>query len=35
MNGKGMFYGKSNGTEGVKIFGMENFYGNLYRRVRG
>lgn len=35
MNGKGMFYGKSNGTEGVKIFGMENFFGNLYRRVRG
>lgn len=35
MNGKGQFYGKSNGTDGVKIFGMENFFGNLWRRVRG
>lgn len=35
MNGKGQFYGKSNGTYGVKIFGMENFFGNLWRRVRG
>ena len=35
MNGKGMFFGKSNGTDGVKVFGMENFWGNLYRRVRG
>lgn len=35
MNGKGLFFGKSNGTDGVKIFGMENFFGNLWRRVRG
>lgn len=35
MNGTGLFYGKSNGTEGVKIFGMENFYGNLWRSIRG
>lgn len=35
MNGKGQFYGKSNGTDGVKIFGMENFFGNLWRRVHG
>lgn len=35
MNGKGMFYGKSNGTEGVKVFGMENPWGNLCRRIAG
>lgn len=35
MNGKGRFYGKSNGTEGVKVFGVENPYGNLWRRIRG
>ena len=35
MNGKGMFYGKSDGTEGVKAFGVENPWGNLYRRIRG
>lgn len=35
MNGKGRFYGKSNGTDGVKIFGVENPYGNLWRHIRG
>lgn len=35
MNGKGRFYGKSNGTEGVKCFGIENPYGNLWQRIRG
>ena len=35
MNGKGMFYGKSNQTEGVKVFGMENVWGNLWRGIRG
>lgn len=35
MNGKGMFFGKSNGTEGVKVFGRENPWGNLHQRVRG
>ena len=35
MNGKGLFYGKSNGTEGVKVFGTENLWGNLYQRIRG
>ena len=35
MNGKGRFFGKSNGTEGVKVFGVENPYGNLWRRIRG
>ncbi len=35
MNGKGMFYGKSNQTDGVKVFGMENPWGNLWRRIAG
>ena len=35
MNGKGMFYGKSNQTEGVKVFGMENPWGNIWRGIRG
>lgn len=35
MNGKGMFYGKSNQTEGVKVFGMENLWGNIFRSIRG
>lgn len=35
MNGKGMFYGVSNQTSGVKVFGMENIWGNLWRRIRG
>lgn len=35
MNGKGMFYGKSDQTSGVKVFGMENPWGNLWRRIAG
>lgn len=35
MNGKGMFYGVSNQTSGVKVFGMENPWGNLWRRIAG
>lgn len=35
MNGKGMFYGVSNQTSGVKVFGMENVWGNLWRRTAG
>ena len=35
MNGKGLFYGKNDQTSGVKIFGKENPYGNLNRRIRG
>lgn len=36
MNGKGMFYGVSDQTSGVKVFGMENILGgNLWRRIRG
>lgn len=35
MNGKGMFWGSNNQTGGVKVFGMENPWGNLWRRIRG
>lgn len=35
MNGKGLFFGKSDQTSGVKIFGMENPHGNLWRRIAG
>lgn len=35
MNGRGMFWGESTGKYGVKIFGMENPYGNLWRRIAG
>ena len=35
MNDKGMFWGSNTGTYGVKIFGMENWWGNQYRRTAG
>jgi hypothetical protein len=35
MNDKGLFYGKNNNTDGVKLFGRENPYGNLWRRIQG
>lgn len=35
MNGKGQFFGKSDGSSGVKVFGMENFWGNIWRAIRG
>jgi hypothetical protein len=35
MNGRGMFYGESTGKYGVKVFGMENPWGNLYRAIAG
>ena len=35
MNTKGMFWGDNGGTNGVKIFGMENPYGNIWRRQAG
>lgn len=35
MNGKGRFWGDSSQTNGVKIFGMENWYGNIWRRIEG
>ena len=35
MNGKGLFWGENAGTAGVKVFGMENYYGNQWRRTVG
>lgn len=35
MNTKGMFWGSTNGTDGVKVFGMENWWGNIWRRIAG
>ena len=35
MNTKGLFWGSTNQTDGVKVFGMENWWGNLWRRTAG
>jgi len=35
MNTKGMFWGSNDKTSGVKIFGMENWWGNLWRKIAG
>lgn len=35
MNTKGMFWGSDDQTSGVKVFGMENVWGNLWRRTAG
>lgn len=35
MNTKGLFWGHTNATDGVKVFGMENWWGNLWRRTAG
>lgn len=35
MNSRGMFWGSNNGTDGVKVFGMEHFWGNMCRRTAG
>ena len=35
MNDKGLFWGSSDKTSGVKVFGMENWWGNLRRRIAG
>lgn len=35
MNDKGLFWGASDGVHGVKVFGMENFWANQYRRYAG
>lgn len=35
MNTKGMFWGSNDGISGVKVFGMENLWGNLLRRTAG
>lgn len=35
MNTRGLFYGKSNNTEGVKLFGIENLWGNQLKYMHG
>lgn len=35
MDTKGLFWGSNDGTSGVKVFGMENPWGNLWRRIVG
>ena len=35
MDTKGMFWGSSTTTYGVKVFGMENWWGNQWRRYLG
>ena len=35
MNTKGLFWGSNNGTDGVKCWGMENTWGNIYRAIGG
>lgn len=35
MDTKGMFWGSNDQTSGVKVFGMENVWGNLWRRTAG
>lgn len=35
LNGKGMFYGKNDNTTGVKAWGKEHPWGNLWRAIRG
>ncbi len=34
-NAKGMFWGSNDKTSVVKVFGMENWWGNLWRRTAG
>lgn len=35
MNNKGLFWGANDGREGLKVFGMENPWGNLWHRIAG
>ena len=35
MNDKGLFWGENVGKAGVKVFGMENYWGNQWRRTAG
>lgn len=35
MNKNGLFYGSKSSSQGVKVFGIENFWGNLWRRTAG
>ena len=35
MNTKGMFWGENAGAAGVKVFGIENFWANIWKAVAG
>lgn len=35
MNTKGLFWGNQDNKSGVKVFGIENWYGNQWRRIGG
>ena len=35
MNTKGLFWGNQDNVSGVKVFGMEHWYGNVWRRIGG
>ena len=35
MNTSGLFWGSNDQASGVKVFGMENWWGNLWRRTAG
>lgn len=35
MNTKGLFWGNQDNVSGVKVFGMEHWYGNQWRRIGG
>lgn len=35
MDAKGLFWGNQDNVSGVKIFGMEHFWGNIFRAVAG
>jgi len=35
MNTKGLFWGSTSNNEGVKVFGIENLWGNISRRTAG
>ncbi|MCM1215478.1 MAG: hypothetical protein NC548_13275, partial [Lachnospiraceae bacterium] len=35
MDDKGLFWGDTGGVNGVKVFGIEHFWGNLWQRIAG
>lgn len=35
MNTKGLFWGERDNKSGVKVFGIEHWYGNVWRRIGG
>lgn len=35
MDKKGLFWGSTSGASGVKVFGIENWWGNVWRRIGG